>query len=350
MNRIAHILVATDFGVASERALEVAIEIAIRFDAKLSILHAVEERVDGLPCAPEVRRSAAFRLKETIDRARKRVPVVEGVLREGFAWREITEAATELGADLVIVGSHGRGHDTRFLIGAVAERVVRVCPVPVLTVHAWRFEDRVQAGRELADKLLRLDEGRPAVVAISRGGVIVGGEIAEAFGSSLRAMLTRALEQDGHVVGAVSEDGTVYLFDGEDEAAAGRARAEAGRACVDLRAEAARMHLAGPVEDGAGPLLLVTDAILEPATTIVAARVLRRTHPRRRLVAAAPVATVGARLALRSAVDAIVDVQTIEDGFSLARLYRDLSLGDDRMIAQRLAVADEWARAVQKRP
>ncbi|HXX69357.1 MAG TPA: universal stress protein [Polyangiaceae bacterium] len=349
MNPVGHILVATDFGIASERALEVATEIARRFDAKLTILHAVEEWPDGLPCAPEVRRSAAFRLKETVDRASRRAPVVEGVLREGFAWREITEAATRLAADLVIVGSHGRGHDTRFLIGAVAERVVRVCPVPVLTVHAWRFDDRVQAGRELTEKLLRSDEQRPDVVALSRGGVIVGAEVAEAFGSSLHVMLTRALERDGRVVGAVCEDGTVYFDDDSGDAEA-QMRVAAGRACVDLRAEAARMHVAGGVQDSDGTLLLVSDAILEPATTIVAARSLRRTCPRRRLVAAAPVVTIGARHALRAFVDAVVDVQTVEDGFPLPRLYRDLSTGDDRGIVQRLAVAEEWARAVEKRP
>jgi len=348
MNPLGHILVATDFGVASDRALEVATEIARRFGGKLTILHAVEELPDGLPCAPEVRRSAAFRLNEMVDRARLRAPAVEGLLREGFAWREIAEAATRLAADLVVVGSHGRGHDTRFLIGTVAERVVRVCPVPVLTVHGWRFDDRVQAGRELTDKLLRSDEQRPAVVALSRGGVIVAAEVAEAFGSSLHVMLTRALERDGRVVGAVCEDGTVYLLDDSNEAQE-QMRAAASRACVDLRAEAARMHLAGGVPDSAGSLLLVSDAILDPATTIVAAQSLRRSCPQRRLVAAAPVATIGARLALRAHVDAVTDVQTVEDGFPLPRLYRDLSTADDRRIVQRLAVADEWARTVQKR-
>ena len=60
---------------------------------------------------------------------------VTGGVREGRPADEISEYAREIDADLVTVGTRGRHGENRFLVGSVAERVVRSCPVPVLTVR-----------------------------------------------------------------------------------------------------------------------------------------------------------------------------------------------------------------------
>lgn len=347
---VKHILVAIDFGLASTRALEVATKLAMAFDAKLTVLHAIEEPPNGLPCPPELRRSAEFRLKETVAPLHRHLSKVEGNLREGFAWREITEAAAQIGADLVVVGSHGRGHDARFRIGSVAERVLRVCPVPVLTVRGWRFDSRPAAGRELAELLLRSHEQRPTVVALSRGGLLVGAEVAEAFGAPLRVLLTRALERDGCPFGAVCEDGTVHVSSQQDAADGERIRAQASRACAELRDEMAAMRVPRWVPNGeSGSVFLVSDSILDPGPAMVAARAVRRGTPCR-LMATAPVASVGSIRVLKADVDAVLAVQIVEDGLPLDAIYRDLSLPNDPVLAHRLAAADEWSRAVEKKP
>ena len=66
----------------------------------------------------------------------RRVPGTTGVLRMGAPWQELLGVLSETGADLVVMGTHGRKGVAHALIGSVAEKVVRMAKVPVLTVHA----------------------------------------------------------------------------------------------------------------------------------------------------------------------------------------------------------------------
>lgn len=137
MDPIRHILVATDFGAASERATDTAVGFAERFGAKLTLLHVFELVYPyPVPPPPELRIDAQRDLDAAAAKLRARGVQVATMMREGEeAWREIVEAATASHADLVIVGSHGRRGLPRFMLGSVAEKVVRVAPMPVLTVH-----------------------------------------------------------------------------------------------------------------------------------------------------------------------------------------------------------------------
>ncbi len=64
--------------------------------------------------------------------------VVRTGLGAGLSRQRIVEAAKEVGADLVVMGTHGRTGVDRILFGSVAEHVVRTSPVPVLTVRQSR--------------------------------------------------------------------------------------------------------------------------------------------------------------------------------------------------------------------
>jgi nucleotide-binding universal stress UspA family protein len=75
-------------------------------------------------------------LDSTIARHGDKLNVVAIVKRATNVAHAITEYATANPIDLIIVGTHGRGAVSRFLMGSVAERVVRSAPCPVLTVHA----------------------------------------------------------------------------------------------------------------------------------------------------------------------------------------------------------------------
>jgi nucleotide-binding universal stress UspA family protein len=141
--KIKHILVPTDFAAASASALELGVQMASAFDAKVTLLHVWE-----LPIYPymdfmlnsavitEVEDAASNGLARALEELQKTMPGAQSKLKTGLPWQGILTATEELGADLVIMGTHGRHGFSRLTLGSVAERVVRLSNVPVLTVHA----------------------------------------------------------------------------------------------------------------------------------------------------------------------------------------------------------------------
>ena len=138
MSTFQHILVPTDFGVASDRALELALDMAERFGSKVTLLHAYELPIvysEGLywPIEP-IELEAKRALDAALAVAKARCPRTDAVLRRGPAWEQTLEVVRDRGADLIVMGTHGRRGVSRALLGSQAERVVRLSPVPVLTV------------------------------------------------------------------------------------------------------------------------------------------------------------------------------------------------------------------------
>jgi predicted phosphoribosyltransferase/nucleotide-binding universal stress UspA family protein len=346
---LQHIMVATDFGPASSRAVEAACEVAHRSGAALTALHVIESTGRGWATTmpPEVRRSAAFRLDELLKGVTRHVARVEGCLREGLAWQEITRAATEIGTDLIVIGSNGGAPDPHFRIGSVAERVVRSSPIPVLTVHAWRFDDRAQAGRELAEILLRTPEQSPSIIALSVAGAAVAAEIAEAFGTPLHLFHARPIVHEGRVLGAVCEDGTTYFTEGAPDLGDETERAAARRAHGELHEDARHLHTPSwrpPPRDDA--VLIVSDAILHMAPMVAAARALRRLGARR-IMAIAPVASRTALAGLAGSVDQTIVLQVVDDDAAIEHIYRHAAAPDHRTIGERAAATARWAETVE---
>jgi nucleotide-binding universal stress UspA family protein len=134
-----HILAATDFGECSRTAIEHAIDIATRYGAKLTVVHTFQPPVDyGTPLFADIvtplQEAAEAQMEELLEPVRGRCPNVTGIVRFGLAWEQILDVAHDQGADLIVVGSHGRKGLPRALLGSVSEKVVRLSPVPVLTV------------------------------------------------------------------------------------------------------------------------------------------------------------------------------------------------------------------------
>jgi nucleotide-binding universal stress UspA family protein len=136
---IETVVVATDGSHSVRRAVRVALDLATRFDAAVHALYVIDE--PEVSASPEgVRDEVETALRETGDEALAAVaetadrPVTTAV-REGRPAAEIVGYVRAVGADLVATGTRGRHGENRLLVGSVAERVVRTCPVPVLTVR-----------------------------------------------------------------------------------------------------------------------------------------------------------------------------------------------------------------------
>jgi len=133
------ILIATDGSESVGRAVTVALDLAERFDATVHALTVVDAaEIDSSP--ETVRAQLREALTDQADDALSTVTdrtdrSVATAVREGRPATEIGNYAREIDADVVATGTRGRHGENRFLIGSVAERVVRTCPVPVLTVR-----------------------------------------------------------------------------------------------------------------------------------------------------------------------------------------------------------------------
>ncbi|WP_135823282.1 universal stress protein [Halorussus ruber] len=141
---IDSVVIATDGSESVTRAVRVALDLAQRFDASVHALYVVDTgEVDSSPeeLRDELRSALESQGEEALDAVRDHADrEVTTAVREGRPAAEITEYAREQDADMVATGTRGRHGENRFLIGSVAERVVRSCPVPVLTVRQLEDE------------------------------------------------------------------------------------------------------------------------------------------------------------------------------------------------------------------
>ncbi|WP_254832467.1 universal stress protein [Haloglomus salinum] len=138
------LVVATDGSESGERAVATALDLADRFDAAVHVLSVVDpSRVAEVPAedADSVRAALHERASDAVDAVAEQAPddiEVDTLVREGHPADAIVDYAQEAGADSVALGTRGRGGDGGFLLGSVAEAVVRTCERPVLTVRGER--------------------------------------------------------------------------------------------------------------------------------------------------------------------------------------------------------------------
>jgi nucleotide-binding universal stress UspA family protein len=146
MSDIERILVATDFSDTADRALEVAVGVAKRQGATLHLLHVYPLLMyalgqDLVPDDPQFEMKLRERLQQKLDETVARLPKELGVtasLVQGNPAREIPIQAEKLGANLIVMGTHGRTGFQHMMLGSVAERTLRHASVPVLTVPGPR--------------------------------------------------------------------------------------------------------------------------------------------------------------------------------------------------------------------
>jgi len=193
-----------------------------------------------------------------------------------------------------------------------------------------RFRNRTDAGRQLAEKLATYaDRPDVLVLALPRGGVPVGSEVARALGAPLDAFLVRKLGVPGYeelAMGAVATGGVRVL---NDEIVRGLGIVEhvidvaVAREMEELARREQLYRGGSPPPDVAGrTVILVDDGLATGATMRAAVAALRRQHPAR-IVVAVPTASPDTREALKAEADDVVCATTPEPFFAVGHWYED---------------------------
>lgn len=149
MAHYKRLLVAVDFSDQSVRALQIARDLGARLNAGLDIVHFVPIRIIGIDMEgmeaeatyiEELHRNdleeARIKLEAFVKQHTTTDDEVQQHLYSGEPTSEINPKARETGAEMIIIGTHGRAGLKHMLLGSVAESVLRTAEVPVLCVRS----------------------------------------------------------------------------------------------------------------------------------------------------------------------------------------------------------------------
>jgi nucleotide-binding universal stress UspA family protein len=145
MSRFKQLLVPIDFSAHSTAAFEAAVEIARAFNSKIHLLHCYQIQPGGIspygiaiPSSyfSEIHEAASRQLADwQAEHAPAGIPLDASTISE-VPSEAIVMTAKEIDADLIVMGTRGLSGFKHVMLGSVAERVVRLAPCPVMTVHA----------------------------------------------------------------------------------------------------------------------------------------------------------------------------------------------------------------------
>lgn len=145
MKQFSKILFANDFSEGSNYAFDYALSLAKQFSAKLLLVHIINEPVDlrgfYVPhisfdnLEKEIAEGAEKMMDRFCSENLAGFEQFEKYVLSGVPYEEIVKKADESGADLIIMGTHGRKGVDHLLFGSTAERVVRNANCPVMTVR-----------------------------------------------------------------------------------------------------------------------------------------------------------------------------------------------------------------------
>jgi len=217
-----------------------------------------------------------------------------------------------------------------------------------------RYRDRVEAGRRLATELREyVGKNNIVVLAIPRGGVILGYEVAVVLGGQLDVVVPRKIGAPGNpefAVGAVTEDGTMVLNRGtvnmlgiterqlkktiDDEVAEVKRRVKTYRGGED------------PVSL-AGKTAIIVDDGLATGATMKAAVASAKGRGASRIVVAVPVSPPEAVKELSKEVDEVICPLVYEPFFAIGQFYDDFSQVEDEQVIMLLRLAREKAKEEQ---
>lgn len=212
------------------------------------------------------------------------------------------------------------------------------------------FDDRRDAGRQLAERLQAYKGSEPLILALPRGGVEVGYEVAKAIGGELDVWIVRKLGVPGHEefgMGAISEGGGVYLnrntiaYLGITERQISQIAELEGNE-IERRIRVYRGQRPAPTVTNR-TVILVDDGIATGGTVRAALQGIRQQRPKH-LVLAVPVAPPDTVEELERLVDELIVLDAPEGFMAVGQFYRSFQqTGDDEVIRLLQAARREQA-------
>jgi predicted phosphoribosyltransferase len=200
------------------------------------------------------------------------------------------------------------------------------------------YRNREDAAYQLADALKARPLRDPLVLAIPRSGVVLGAVLAKELGAELDVVLSRKLRAPGqpeYAVGAISEDGAVYLNpDTEDYLAAHEdyLGEERRHQLAEIANRRRRYRGTRPKADVAGrSVIVVDDGIATGSTLIAALQVIRAQEPYE-VIVAVPVGASERLDQVRAWCDEMVCLLTPKNFWAIGQFYEDFSPVDDEQV------------------
>ena len=204
------------------------------------------------------------------------------------------------------------------------------------------FANRVEAGERLGDALRPLAGSNAVVLAIPRGGVIVGEAAARALGAALDVVVPRKIGAPGNpelAIGAVAPG--IRVLDRRMVVGLGVSDAYLDREISAQEAEIERRQRAyrqgRPPQPVEGRVAIVVDDGVATGSTAVAALRWAREQAAERVVLAVPVAPPQSLERLRAEADDVVVLETPSPFFAVGEWYRDFDQTSDRQVVEALA-------------
>jgi predicted phosphoribosyltransferase len=211
------------------------------------------------------------------------------------------------------------------------------------------FRDRKDAGRRLADALQSYRQEHPVVLAIPRGGVEVGVQVALGLEAPLAILIARKLPMPDNPeagFGAVAEDGSTFLVE-YLAAALGSARVQETirEQMQEIERRIQVLRRGEPLPPLKGRTVIVLDDGIAMGSTMRAAVTLCRNHGAGKVVVAAPVAGPSTAAELRKLADDVVILETPVTFRAVAQVYENwYDVSDEEVIR----LMDEYHKATKR--
>ena len=218
------------------------------------------------------------------------------------------------------------------------------------------FTDRRHAGLELALAIMAMELPDPIVLALPRGGVPVGFEVAKALGAPLDVLMVRKIGAPGHEeygIGAVVDGASPQLVIDESTVRAVGATpeyidAQVARQLTEIERRRALYRTGPPVTVAGRTVVGVDDGIATGGTVRAALRGLAKAGPAR-VILAIPVAPPEIVPDMEKLCDRVICLATPSPFHAVGMHYRVFGQTDDEEVVRLLAEAKRWERPGSRR-
>jgi predicted phosphoribosyltransferase len=199
------------------------------------------------------------------------------------------------------------------------------------------FQNRIDAGKQLAERLKKYQKEDGIILAIPRGGVPIAYEVAQELGWPVDLMLTKKLGHPNHkeyAIGAIGLEERIVVPHRDVP----QSYIESETEVVRNRLKAMRQKFMGdqpPMEVTGKTVVIVDDGIATGNTMLAAVEILRKQKPAK-IIVAAPVAAHRTVLTLGEKADDVVVVDIPENFYGVGQFYEDFTQISDEEVIEEL--------------